>query len=47
MFNMSSIEYNPMLSKPGALESLDKDYDSMQKKGNKFLAMDFKTIRAT
>ena len=37
MFNMSSMEYNSRLSEPGALEALDKDYESMQKKGNKFL----------
>jgi hypothetical protein len=47
MFNMSSVEYNAMLSQPGALEALDKDYDSMQRKGNSTLAQDFQSIRAT
>ena len=47
MFNMSSVEYNAMLSQPAALDALDKDYDSMQKKGNSTQAQDFQSIRAT
>jgi len=27
MFNISSVDYNPNYSKPGALEALDKDYE--------------------
>jgi len=47
MFNMSSVEYNSMLSQPGALEALDKDYGSMQKKAGSTHAQDFQSIRAT
>ena len=47
MFNMSSVEYNSMLSQPGALEALDKDYDSMQRKAGRTMAQDFQSIRAT
>ena len=46
MFNMSSVEYNSMLSQPGALEALDKDYGSMQKKAGGSLGQDFQSIRA-
>jgi hypothetical protein len=46
MFNMSSVEYNSMLSQPGALEALDKDYGSMQKKAGGTLGQDFQSIRA-
>lgn len=47
MFNMSSVMYNSELSKPGALEELDKDYES-HFKSNATLRQspDFKTIRS-
>ena len=34
MFDIVSVDYNPELSKPNALESIDKDYDSMTRKNS-------------
>lgn len=34
MFDMISVEYNPDLSKPNALESIDKDYESITRKNS-------------
>jgi len=46
MFNVSSAQYNSNFSKPGALELLDKDYDSVYKKSStQNLHLDFSTIR--
>jgi len=41
MFNMSSVEYNPAFSKPGALEGLDKDYNQFSRKPTEVSQLDF------
>jgi len=46
---MSSVEYNSNFSKPGALESLDKDYETFSKKINSKINahIDYKSIRTS
>lgn len=47
---MSSVEYNSAFSKPGALESLDKDYDGFQDTANegsksRTMTIDYSSLR--